>query len=700
MDFDSGHTDHHRVQVLITESTTPESDDNRGTPSGFWKGGQFYPQTVNSGGTVTFPRHSGHNWLEANRNYFLIISSKSASDDVGPTLRLTAYEGQTSDDGWTVDNHSYSKEKADHARWTKQDHPVRFRISGQFHQGLSLFEEPHAHESCPNKPCVVAVLETDENMGMEGRRFTGSMKTGNTWISTQENIEFKAALWPIPTGNQWVEFDYYTASGSATAGEDFHNASGTVRFSAGDKLKTIKVELIDDVHEDSGEILQMNIDRYTTTTANVGGRTYETGDLKVRTGGGYPLPDVSKYSALGTIHNSEETTETRYIRVSGATVTEGEETAAEFTISLSGVLTAPVWFNYTTVDGSAVAGTHYTATSGETHILHGATSVTVSVPILDHDDDVHTGDREFTLKLSNVTLAAIGTDSATVTIKDDEPAPLKASFNSLPEGNHGESSFTFNISFNHPVSAGYQTMQNSALTVTNGEITGAERVNQQSDHWRITARPNGGADVTVHLPATESCAADGAVCTQGDAPLPLSNSITYTFPGTQLNAKFEAFQGIHNGKDAFIVKVVFSEEVDTTADQLLNHAFTVENATLAEVIQASESSKRGWNITIKPTGPHDIKVTLLPATDCETDGQICTPDGELLTGTLVGTSEKPVLISVRRRPPRKAMTQPSPSPYPRTGYGCQSPPSTTPPPMAPPPQARTTPKPAAHSPSV
>ena len=330
VDFDSGHTDHHRVKVLITESTTPEADDNRGTPSGYWKGGQFYPQTVTSGGTVTFPRHSGHNWLEANRNYFLIISSKSASDDVGPTLRLTASQGQTSNDGWTVDNHAYSKEKADHARWTKQDHPVRFRISGQFHQGLSLFEEPHAHESCPNKPCVVAVLETTENMGMEGRRSQRTMGTGNTWISTQENIEFKAALWPIPTGTQWVEFDYYTSSGSATAGEDFQNTSGTVRFSAGDKLKTIKVELIDDPHEDSGELLQMNIDRY-TTTANVGGRTYQTGDLKVRTGGGYPFPDVGKYSALGTIHNSEETTETRYIRVSGATVTEGEETAAEFT---------------------------------------------------------------------------------------------------------------------------------------------------------------------------------------------------------------------------------------------------------------------------------------------------------------------------------------------------------------------------------
>ena len=645
VDFDSGHTDHHRVQVRITESTTPEAVDNRGTPSGFWKGGKFYPQTVTSGGTVTFPRHSGHNWLEANRNYFLVISSNSASDDIGPTLRMTANEGESSDDGWTVDNHAYSKEKADHARWTRQDHPVRFRISGQFHQGLSLFEEPHAHESCPNKPCVVAVLETTENMGMEGRRFTGSMDNSNTWISTQENIEFKAALWPIPTGNQWVEFNYYTASGSATAGEDFHNASGAVRFSAGDKLKTIRVELIDDLHEDSGELLRMNIDRYPTTT-RVGSQTYQTGDLKVRTGGGYPFPEVTKYSAFGTILNSEEETETRYISVSGATVTEGEETAVQFTVSLTGTLTAPVWFDYATVDGTAVAGTHYTATSGETHIPHGATSVTVSVPILDHDDDIHTGDRNFTLQLSNITVAAVGTDSGTATIRDDEPQPLIASFTNLPEGNHGETSFNFYISFNQDVATQNLAMQEDVMTVTGGAITRAERVDGAKSLWRITARPVDGREVTVELPATTDCSATGAVCTGGDDPQPLSNSVTHTFPGTQLNAEFEGFDHYHDGSTPMQFRLVFSEEVDTTAAEIKDHTLTVTGATITTVVQKDEGSTRKWTVMVTPAGTGPIDVFLAPATDCALDGHICTPDGELLARGDRKRSSGPPAISV------------------------------------------------------
>ena len=645
IDFDGGQSEYQKIKVHITESTTPDAEVNTGTPSGFRKGGLFYTQEVHSDGTVTFPRHSGYKWLEANTNYFLIISSTSDDPGAAPTLRMTEYEGQDSSDGWSIDDQSYSKAKADGAQWTRRDHQVRFRISGEYHQGLSLYLEPTKYESCPNKPCVVAVLETTENMDMEGRRFPGSLDSSTTWISTQENIEFKAALWPIPTAGQWVEFDYDTDGWTATAGEDFHNASGTVRFSAGDKLETIKVELIDDSIEDSGELLRMHIGVYLTTTS-AAGRTYQPGDLKVRTGGGYPFPEVTKYSAFGTILNSEEETETRRINVSGVTITEGVETTAEFTVSLTGTLTAPVWFDYATVDGSAVAGTHYTATSGETHIPHGATSVTVPVPILDHDDDVYTGDRKFTLQLSNVTVAATGTDSATATIRDDDPQPLTASFTNLPEGNHGESAFKFDISFNQDVATQHLVMQEDAMTVTNGEVTGAQRVDGARNLWRITVQPVDGRDVTVELPATTDCSAAGAVCTGGDNPQPLSNGITHTFLGTQLNAGFEGFDFHHDGSTPMQFRLTFSEEVDTTAAEIKDHALTVTGATINTVVQKDEGSTRRWNVTVTPTGTGPFDVVLAQATDCALDGHICTADGELLARGDWKRSSGPPVISV------------------------------------------------------
>ena len=646
IDFDSGQTEYQKITLLITESTTPDAEVNTGRPSGFRKGGSFYSQEVDSDGTVTFPRHSGYKWLEANTNYFLIISSTSDDPNAAPTLRMTEHEGQDSSDGWSIDDQSYSKATAGGARWTRQDHQVRFRISGEYHQGLSLYLEPSKYESCPNKPCVVAVLETDENMGMEGRRFPGSLdSTTTTWISTQENIEFKAALWPIPTAGQWVEFDYNTSGWTATAGEDFINTQGTVLFSPGDKLNTIKVELIDDSIEDSGEQLRMRIGVYLTTTSDAG-RTYQPGDFKVRTGGGYPFPEVTKYSAFGTILNSEEETETRWLKVSGATITEGEETAAQFTVSLTGTLTAPVWFNYATVDGSAVAGTHYTATSGETHIPHGATSVTVSVPILDFDDDVYTGNHQFTLQLSNITVAAVGTDSATATIRDDEPQPLTASFTNLPEGNHGESAFKFDISFNQDVATQRLVMQEDAMTVTNGEVTGAQRVDGDKSIWLITVEPVDGRDVTVELPVTTDCSATGAVCTGGDSPQPLSNSVTHTFPGTQLNAEFEGFDHHHDGSTPMQFRVAFSEEVDTTAAEIKDHALTVTGATLNTVVQKDEGSTRRWNVTVTPAGTGPFDVVLASATDCALDGHICTADGELLARGDWKRSSGPPVISV------------------------------------------------------
>ena len=645
IDFDSGQTEYQKIELLITESTTPDAEVNTGRPSGFRKGGSFYSQEVDSDGTVTFPRHSGYKWLEANTNYFLIISSTSDDPNAAPTLRMTEHEGQDSSDGWSIDDQSYSKAKTGGARWTRQDHQVRFRISGEYHQGLSLYLEPSKYESCPNKPCVVAVLQTNDNMGMEGRRFPGSLDSATTWISTQENMEFKAALWPIPTVGQWVEFDYDTSGWTATAGEDFINTKGTVLFSAGDKLNTIKVELIDDSIEDSGEQLRMRIGVYLTTTSDAG-RTYQPGDLKVRTGGGYPFPEVTKYSAFGTILNSEEETETRWLKVSGATITEGVETAAQFTVSLTGTLTAPVWFNYATVDGSAVAGTHYTATSGETHIPHGATSVTVSVPILDFDDDVYTGNRQFTLQLSNITVAAVGTDSATATIKDDDPQPLTASFTNLPPGHDGENAFKFDISFNQDVATQRLVMQEDVMTVTNGAITGAGRVDGAKSRWRITVEPVDGRDVTVELPATTDCSATGAVCTGGDNPQPLSNSITHTFPGTKLNAEFEGFDFYHDGSTPMQFRLVFSKEVDTTAAEIKDHALTVTGATITTVVQKDEGSTRRWNVTVTPAGTGPFDVILASATDCAQDGHICTADGELLARGDWKRSSGPPVISV------------------------------------------------------
>ena len=61
----------------------------------------------------------------------------------------------------------------------------------------------------------------------------------------------------------------------------------------------------------------------------------------------------------------------------------GTENEALFTVSLSTAFALPVTVNYATADGTALAGTNYTATSGTLTFAPGVTTETIRVPILD-----------------------------------------------------------------------------------------------------------------------------------------------------------------------------------------------------------------------------------------------------------------------------------------------------------------------------
>ena len=491
------------------------------------------------------------------------------------------------------------------------------------------------------EPCTLAVELGHVDAPSDGRTFTSNIDTTallgynvETWVHTRETMEFKIAIWPLLEGNEWVEVSYATedqpgvfAHGSpAKAGVDFEKTKGKVRFAAGETTKTVTVKIIDDSIEDSNEYLKLSM---------IGNE---------RRGGGAENYSIVRRSAYGTIYNSEENLDLESINVSDVTATEGEGATASFNVWLSGDVTAPVLAHYVTHDGSAKAGEHYTATSGTLVIPHGENSVTVTVPIL--NDEVYTGDRKFSLTISDPINAEIGDASGTATIKDDEPQALTARFTNLPEGNHGETEFSFNISFNQDVSTKYLVMQNDAMTATNGEITRAERINGNRDFWRITVEPESGADVTVHLPETEDCADTGAVCSRTSDPQPLGNSVTHTFPGTKLNATFTGVDTYHDGSTAFKFTVVFSEEVTTTAEEIRNHALSITGGTLTKVVQKEEESTQLWEVTVSPAGTGNIEVSIAPATGCAADGHICTPGGELLATGARDTSYGPPALSV------------------------------------------------------
>jgi len=103
---------------------------------------------------------------------------------------------------------------------------------------------------------------------------------------------------------------------------------------------------------------------------------------------------------------------------------------ATFTVSLTNSL-YPVTVQYATADGTAKAGTDYTATSGTLSIPAGSLSGTITVPVLGTAADA--SGLTFNLVLSNPTTGILGTATGTCTITHDA-GPVAISLTPLPVG--------------------------------------------------------------------------------------------------------------------------------------------------------------------------------------------------------------------------------------------------------------------------
>ena len=104
--------------------------------------------------------------------------------------------------------------------------------------------------------------------------------------------------------------------------------------------------------------------------------------------------------------------------------------------------------------------------------------------------------------------------TAAVAAAPSPPSPLTASVHNTPTSHDGQSAFTFELRFSEEFGISYRTLRDHAFTVTGGTVKKAKRMEQGSNiQWRITVRPDSNSEVTIILPVTTDCAAEGAICT-------------------------------------------------------------------------------------------------------------------------------------------------------------------------------------------
>ena len=124
-------------------------------------------------------------------------------------------------------------------------------------------------------------------------------------------------------------------------------------------------------------------------------------------------------STLGTLSVSFEVLAPAALSVADAQVQEGPGATLDFAVTLDRSSTGTVTVAYATADGTATAGSDYTATSGTLTFQPGAREKTISVPVL--GDLVDEGSETLTLTLSSASGATIADEVATGTITNSGP---------------------------------------------------------------------------------------------------------------------------------------------------------------------------------------------------------------------------------------------------------------------------------------
>lgn len=137
--------------------------------------------------------------------------------------------------------------------------------------------------------------------------------------------------------------------------------------------------------------------------------------------------------------------QTPSISVRDAIVVEGNSgtTQATFVVALSGASSQSVSCSFATSNGTATAGSDYTATSGT--LTFAAGEIEKPVVVLVNGDTVDEAQETFFLDISNVQNATVGSSRGTGFISDDDGPTISINDVTITEGNSGTKAATFTL---------------------------------------------------------------------------------------------------------------------------------------------------------------------------------------------------------------------------------------------------------------
>ncbi len=356
------------------------------------------------------------------------------------------------------------------------------------------------------------------------------------------------------TSNQTVTVAYSTANGTATAGQDYASASGTLTFAPGQTSRVIDIGVTGDTADEGSETVLVNL-------SSPAGATILDGQ------------------AVITIADDDDAA-LPMLTIADASVAEGDSgtTTAAMTVSMSTTSNQTVTVAYSTANGTATAGQDYASASGTLTFAPGQTSRVINIGVT--GDTANEGSETVLVNLSSPVGATILDGQAVLTIADDDTAlpTLTIADASVAEGDSGTTTAAMTVSMsttsNQTVTVAYSTANGTATAgqdyaSASGTLTFAPGQTSRVINVGVTGdtADEGSETVLVNLSSPA-----GATILDGQAVL------TITDDDTALPTLSIADASVAEG-DSGTTTAAMTVSMSTTSNQTVTVAYSTASGT-------------------------------------------------------------------------------------------------------------------------
>ncbi len=481
-----------------------------------------------------------------------------------------------------------------------------FRLGGILFTGLLLgaCQEDHIAPRAE-------MLATSDDAPPEVVTFPANVVEGDEGVT---ELVFSIEL--NSTSHTTTRLDYSTGDGTATAGSDYHPVQGTVTIPPGKRTASIRVPVLGDEEDENDESLVLRLSNPVNAKLNtkeVVGTIVDDDEADSGSDTELPAPPAPPSPSLPRIS------------IGDASINEGDEGIRHlrFDVSLDRAPDRMVTVDYTTMDGTAKAGSDYRRRNGRITFPVGESIAMLEIPIL--GDDLPEPDEKFSIVLRDPVNAELGAARATGTIRNDDkeskdsplPPAIRIEPASTREGDEGSRPLSLAVTLDKAsdkrITVRYKTVDGTAKAGTdyraaNGRITFSEGETRKTIDVSILGDPQPEEDERFKIVLSDPV---NARLETSEAFVTIRNDDVPPLPRISLSSA-SVLEG-NEGERA----IVFTASLDKTSEREISVAYRTRDD---DAVAGSDYRGTSGTLVIPPdTSSATISVTVFGDTEVEED---------------------------------------------------------------------------------